>query len=106
MLAGKKIIAFATGATAAILEEIERFRKDNVPESMDIAFFYFQIGLNYAMMSAADKLLMGALKTALKLKKNKSDVEQGTFDAIQDSYDYSSRSQIEQLINYVNAITV
>jgi hypothetical protein len=50
--------------------------------------------MNYIKMHSADKFLMGALKTVLKIKKNKSDIEQGTLDAIQTSYDYSSRSQI------------
>jgi hypothetical protein len=60
--------------------------------------------MNYIKMHSADKLLMGALKTVLKVKKNKSDIEQGTLDAIQTSYDYSSRSQIDPLTSYVNAI--
>lgn len=100
LLAGKKVIIFATGATAPIPEENERFRKDNVPGDMDIAFFYFQSGMNYAKMNGSDKLLMGVLKAALKVKKNKSDVEKGAMDAIQNSYDYSSRDQIEPLVNY------
>lgn len=101
LLAGKKIIIFATGATPPIPEEIERFRKDNVPSGSGIAFFYFQSGMNYAKMNSSDRFMMGALRTALKVKKNKSDVEKGTLDAIQDSYDYSSRGQIEPLIDHI-----
>ncbi len=104
LLAKKKIIVFATGATPAIREEVERFRKDNIPDDVDIAFFYFQSGMNYAKMGGADKLLMGMLKAVLNTKKSKSDIEQGTIDAIQNSYDYSSQSQIEPLINFINAI--
>lgn len=105
-LAGKRIIVFATGATPPLPEEVERFRKDNIPWGTDTAFFYFQSGMNYARMHGTDRLLMEALKTVLKVKKNKSDIEQGTLGAIQNSYDYSSRSQIEPLIEYVNAIRV
>lgn len=104
LLANKKIIVFATGATAPISEEIERFRKDNVPDGTGIAFFYFQSGMDYSNMKGTDRLLMRALKTALKMKKEKSDIEQGTLDAIQNSYDYSSQNQIEPLINYINEI--
>jgi hypothetical protein len=100
----KKIIVFATGATPAIPEEIERFRKANIPCGEDIEFFYFQSGMNYAQMHGTDKMLMGMLKTFLKIKKNKSDVEKGTADAIQNSYDYSNRNQLAPLIDYVNAI--
>ena len=101
LLAGKEIIVFATGATAPIPEEIERFKKDNIPQDLDITFFYFQSGLKYASMSVTDKLLMGGLKTFLKAKKPKTDTEQGTLDSIQSSYDYSNHSQIGPLINYI-----
>lgn len=104
LLAEKKVIVFATGATPPIDEEVERFRKDNIPVDMDIAFFYFQSGMNYEKMGGGDKLLMGMLKTVLKAKRNKTDIEQGTMDAIQNSYDYSSQSQIQPLIDYIYAI--
>jgi menaquinone-dependent protoporphyrinogen IX oxidase len=97
----KKIIVFATGATAPIPKEIERFRITNIPANANMEFFYFQSGMNYANMRGTDKMLMGLLKTVLKMKKNKSDVEQGTEDAIKNSYDYSDRIQIEPLINFV-----
>jgi hypothetical protein len=101
---GKKIIVFATGATAPMPEEIERFEKDNIPHGMDITFFYFQSGMNYERVHGTDRLLMGALKTVLKVKKNKSDIERGTLEAIQTSYDYSSRNQIKPLCDFINEI--
>lgn len=104
LTANKKLIVFATGATPPINEEVERFRKNNIPNAKDIAFFYFQSGMNYAKMKGADKLLMGILKAVLNSKKSRSDTEQGTIDAIQNSYDYSSQSQIEPLISFINAI--
>jgi menaquinone-dependent protoporphyrinogen IX oxidase len=104
LLSNKKLIVFATGATPPIDKEVERFRQNNIPNTIDIAFFYFQSGMNYTRMGGTDKLLMGMLKAVLNAKKNKSDVEQGTIDAIQNSYDYSSQSQIEPLISYINAI--
>ena len=52
-------------------------------------------------MQGTDKLLISALKAVLKVKHNKSDVEQGTLDAIQNSYDYSNRNQIEPLIHFI-----
>ena len=54
-------------------------------------------------MRGTDKMLMGLLKTALKMKRNKSELDQGTEDAIKNSYDYSDRSQIAPLIRFVNA---
>lgn len=101
----KKIIVFATGATPAIPEEIERFKRTNIPDGEDIHFFYFQSGMNYAKMHATDKMIMGIFKAFLKIKKSKSDVEKGAADAIKNSYDFSNRDQIAPLINYVNSIS-
>lgn len=102
-LAGKKIIVFATGAAPPIPDEIERIINHNLPGEKDLAFFYFQSGMNYARIRGADRLLMGIFRTVLKMKKNKSGVEQGTADTIQNSYDYSSRGQTQPLIDFVNA---
>ncbi len=101
LLAEKTVVVFATGATAPIPEEIEKFETDNIPDEMKIKFFYFQSGMNYSRIHGTDRLLMGVLKTVLTVKKNKSDVEKGTLDAIQESYDYSDRSQIEPLTRYI-----
>lgn len=100
----KEIVVFATGATPPIKEEIKRFRQANLPCDQNIKLFYFQSGMNYADMRCSDKLLMGLLKAFLKLKKSKTNTEQGAADAIQNSYDYSNRSQIEPLIQYVNSM--
>lgn len=103
-MSNAKLIVFATGATPAIPEEIERFRKVNIPPDIDIAFFYFQSGMNYSRMHGSDKLMMGMLKAFLKMKRTKSDVERGAADAIQHSYDCSDRNQITPLINYIRTL--
>ncbi|MBU5590156.1 flavodoxin domain-containing protein [Clostridium sp. MSJ-4] len=100
----KQIVIFATGGTAPIPEEVEKFRKNNVPENENLPFFYFQSGMNYEKMKGADKMLMGILKIMLKMSKNKSDVERGTEEAIKNSYDYSSRQQIDPLLKYVKSL--
>lgn len=104
LLLGKKIVVFATGATAAIPELIGKFEKDNIPQGMGITFFYFQSGINYERMHGKDRFLMGTLKTILKVKRNKTDTDRNTLNAIQNSYDYSNHSQIKYLCNFVNAI--
>lgn len=55
--AGKKIIVFATGATAPIPEEVERFEKDNIPQRMDIAFFYGRINIGIILNGFGAKAL-------------------------------------------------
>jgi flavodoxin len=105
-LAGKRIIVFATGATPSIPEELERLKRDNIPDGADIAFFYFQSGLNYEKMHSGDRLLMGVFKIFLKTKKDKSNTEQGALNAIQNSYNYTDRKNIQPLVDYVNAISI
>ncbi len=100
----KQVIIFATGGTAPIPKEIEKFRKNNIPENESIPFFYFQSGINYEKMKGADKMLMNIFKFILKMSKSKSDIERGTEEAIQNSYDYSSREQIEPLLKYVKSL--
>ncbi|HCQ90980.1 MAG TPA: flavodoxin, partial [Clostridium sp.] len=63
----KQVIIFATGGTAPIPEEIEKFRKNNIPENESIPFFYFQSGINYEKMKGADKMLMNIFKFILKM---------------------------------------
>ncbi|WP_042439284.1 flavodoxin domain-containing protein [Clostridium amazonitimonense] len=77
----KQVVIFATGGTAPIPEEIEKFRKNNIPKNENLPFFYFQSGMNYEKMKGADKMLMSILKFMLKMSKNKSDVERGTEEA-------------------------
>ena len=105
-LTGKKIIVFATGAAAPIPEEIERIKKGNIPGGEDIAFFYFQSGLNYEKMQSGDRLLMGGLKFYLKSRWNKSDTDKGALAAIQSSYDYADRMNIKPLVDYANTVSI
>lgn len=100
-LPDKRIIVFAIGAMPPIEEEIKKVRKDNSLD--DIDFFYFQGGLNYEKMGIMDRILMAGLKGFLRFKRNKTQMEQDTYEAIKSSYDHSSREQIKPLVEFVNA---
>ena len=84
-----------------IEEEIKKVRKDNSLD--DIDFFYFQGGLNYEKMGIMDRVLMTGLKGFLRFKRNKTQMEQITCEAIKSSYDNSSQEQIRPLVEFVNA---
>lgn len=99
-LSGKRIIVFATGAMPPIKEEIKRVKKDNSLDDMD--FFYFQGGLNYERMDILDRILMAGLRVFLRFKRNKTQMEQVTYEAIKSSYDNSNREQIEPLVKLIN----
>jgi hypothetical protein len=101
----KHLIIFATGATpASAVEEVKGFEHANIPSGSNIPFFYFQSGMNYRDMRINDKVMMNCLKFALRLKKDKSSVEQGTMEAISNSYDNSKQVFIKPLIDYVGGL--
>jgi hypothetical protein len=60
--------------------------------------------MNYKDMGLSDKMLMNVLKLVLKTKKNKDKIEIGTMEAINNSYDNSSRKAIEPLLDYLRTI--
>lgn len=101
----KHLIVFATGATPnSAVEEVKRFEQENIPNGFNIPFFYFQSGINYDDMSITAKMLMNCFKFVLRVKKNKDSIEQGTMEAISNSYDVSNQLFIKPLINYVRGL--
>lgn len=100
----KKIIIFATGG-APNDETITNKIKDNnfsKEELATIEFFYFQSGLNYEKMELSGKIMMNLYKFILKMKRNKSDTENGTSSSLSASYDASNKNNIKNLIDYLN----
>ena len=99
------LIVFATGATpACAVEQVKQFEQANIPSRYNIPFFYFQSGMNYKNMRIRDKMIMSSLKFALRVKKDKNSVEQGTMKAIDNSYDNTNQIFIKPLINYVQGL--
>lgn len=101
-----RLIIFATGATPAdATDVIAQLWKKNL-KSDNTAHFYFQSGLRYEKMGLADKSTMKLLAAFLSRKKDKSETENGTSDAISQSYDISSKAYIAPLIEYVRRLEV
>ena len=104
-LKNTQLIIFATGATPiSAAEKVSQFKEINIPIELNIPFFYFQSGMNYKDMGLSDKMLMNVLKLVLKTKKNKDKIEIGTMEAINNSYDNSSRKAIKPLLDYLRTI--
>lgn len=101
----KKIIIFATGG-APDDEKITNKIKDNnfsKEELANIEFFYFQSGLNYEKMELSGKVMMNLYRFILKMKRNKSDMENGTSSSLLSSYDASNKNNIKKLIDYLKS---
>lgn len=58
-------------------------------------------GICYEKMKMQDKILMKMASAMLKKKSDKSDFEKGFEQALSQSYDISSESYAEPLIDYV-----
>lgn len=101
-LKDKNLIVFATGATpSSATEEVEGFKKINIPSGYNIHFYYFQSGMSFENMGIKDKMMINSYNFILNLKKNKTDVEQGTLEATNHSYDNSNKTFIKPLVDHI-----
>ena len=101
------LIVFATGAMPSAAEDtLEEIWRSNFTEDElnRTPHFYMQGGLDYEKMGMFDRFLMKAFATALRKKRNKTQEEISTEQAIKSSFDASSREYIAPLIQYVNSI--
>ena len=102
----KPVIVFATGGapyTEAIFSKIKA-NNFSPSEQNDIAFFYFESGINYEKMGLLDKAIMKSYNKVLSLKNNKSEVEKGTSEAISRSYDHCDIENIIPLVEHVDKL--
>jgi menaquinone-dependent protoporphyrinogen IX oxidase len=98
------LIVFATGGTpASEVTTIEKIWKGNFTdtEMKLIPHFYIQSGVNYEKMGLVDRGIMKIAAGIMSIKKDKSDSEAGFEQAIQNSYDVSSREYIMPLVRFV-----
>ena len=99
-----RLIVFATGgAPNDAAEAIEKVWNTNFTEGerASIPHFYMQGGINYEKMSFLDKTLMKAVAKMMKKQKNLGPEDAVFKEAIQSSYDISSREYIQPLVAYV-----
>jgi len=100
------LIVFATGGTpASETDAIDRIWTNNFTDTERnlIPHFYFQSGMNYEKMGFIDKTVMKTVATLLSRNKDKNDFETGFEQAIQNSYDVSSREYIMPLVKFVKS---
>lgn len=109
LLEGKNIIVFSTGASPNKEEVVDKVRNHNfTTESQEkMKFFYMRGGFNYDTLKPIDKVLMKLMKSVL-IKKNKKNTitndEKGMLDAYDNPVDYTSKENINELVQYVNGL--
>ena len=100
----KNLIVVATGATPVAAEDvINKIWTNNFTETEleSLPHFYMQSGLDYNKMSFIDRTTMKMAARIMNKKKNKDDNEAGFEQAIQSSYDISSKEYVKPLINFI-----
>lgn len=104
-LKDKKVVVFATGASPSREEAVSEVRNKNfTPEQQKyIRFFYLRGGFDYSKLKPFDKVLMTLLKWKLKRKKELTPDERGMFAAYNNPVDFTRKSNIDEIITYVNS---
>jgi menaquinone-dependent protoporphyrinogen IX oxidase len=104
-LKDKKLVVYASGATPPREADINAVRDKNFTADQQkyIRFFYLRGGFNYSKLNPVDKLLMTLLKLKLKNKKNLDPDDIGMLAAYDKPLDFTSRKNIDELIEYVNS---
>lgn len=100
----QNLIVFATGGTVASAESaIDRIWAENFTQTeiKSIPHFYMQSGIDYQKMGFADRTIMKIVAKLMRRKKDKSEEEKGFEQAIQNSYDHSSKDYIMPLVNFI-----
>ena len=96
-----RLVVFATGASPAEMhDEIAKIWKGNDIDDKT-PHFYMQSGLCYEKMDLFGKLMIKLYAKMMKNKKDKTQSEADMTDAIQKSYDISSREFIKPLVEHV-----
>lgn len=104
----KNFVVFATGATPNAAENvINEIWSNNLSaeELASVPHFYMQSGLCYEKMGLFDKLMMKMVASMMKNKKDKTEHDIGFEQAIQGSYDSSSKEYAMPLINYLKGVS-
>lgn len=100
----KNVILFVTGATPNSAKDmIEQFWSQNLTadEMKRFPHFYMPSGLCYEKMSFSDKMMMKAMASMMKKKKDKTPYERELEQSIASSYDISSPRFIEPLVEFL-----
>jgi menaquinone-dependent protoporphyrinogen IX oxidase len=107
LLAGKKVVVFAVGASPPrpeIPDEVKT-RNFTIEQQKSIsAFFYLRGGFNYNKLNFTNKVLMSLMKVKLRLKRKRTPDEIGMLAAYAKPMDFAKKENIKPLINYAQSI--
>lgn len=99
----KRLAVFVVGASPRENPDVDTAMQNLLTDEQKgyIKAFYCQGGLNYDNMKLPSKLMMKAFASAIKRKKNPTDMERDMAKWIDHSYDISDEKFVEPIVNYI-----
>ncbi len=104
LLAGKKIVVFAVGASLPSEQLVEEVKKYNFPKSPDMKLFYLRGGFNFDKLDQSSKVLMMLFKARIKIKKQKTPDEEEMLAAYDIPLDCTKKESVQELVEYVKSL--
>ena len=106
LLADKKIVVFAVGASSP-KENIETEilnRNFSNEEQKKLKLYYLRGGFNFSKLNFANKALMALFRVRVSLKKNKAPDEKGMLAAYSKPVDCTKKENIKGIIEYAQSL--
>lgn len=97
-----KLVVFAVGAAPSETAEKQVIIRENKLDTD--SFFYLRGGINYEKLAFAQKTMLKMFFSSLSKKTDRTPEEQGTMEALMQSFDATDKTAIAPLINYCQQI--
>ncbi len=105
LLADKKLVVFAVGASPTSEGIVEEVTKRNFPEKpANLKLFYLRGGFDYGKLDRQNRVLMTLFRAKLKAKRKKTPNEEGMLTAYEEPMDCTNRENVTELVSYVKTL--
>jgi menaquinone-dependent protoporphyrinogen IX oxidase len=104
LLADKKIIVFAVGASAPKEGIVDEIRKRNFDgEQKNLKLYYLRGGFNFSKLDFSNKVLMALFRVKVSMKRKKTPDEKGMLAAYSKPIDCTRKENVKEIVEYVQS---
>jgi menaquinone-dependent protoporphyrinogen IX oxidase len=104
VLADKKIIVFAVGASAPKEGIVDEIRERNFyGEQKNLRLYYLRGGFNFSKLDFSNKVLMALFRVRVSMKRKKTPDEKGMLAAYSKPIDCTRKENIKEIVEYVQS---
>lgn len=104
LLADKKIIMFAVGASAPKEGIVDEIRKRNFDgEQENLKLYYLRGDFNFSKLDFSNKVLMALFRVRVSMKRKKTPDEKGMLAAYSKPIDCTRKDNIKEIVEYVTS---